>query len=304
MRVSTWGCACAVVAVVAVGAACAGCVGPTCSSSDTTCFLDHLSVQVDMDTDIVDIPAGSTSEAQYDTSGTPFSFVPTTGAGYDLTFAGASDQVAVLVNFTDPYGARNGGCFGVHPYLHPFPGPIGTYPMRAFRSVYDQQTSGQFTLLLVAGVNPGGGQQQYAIDLYPISSPTPGQEVVAQLQAGGTIKLGQPLSIVVTVGEAGGGGGNHDGTWSGTCTTTSQAFPQPNTIQVSFGFSGGVLTTGGLGLTGSISGDTMTLTSTDSCGISFNSTGNISGSSVEVSGQNSNDPSCAVQSLTCSLTQS
>src|SRR5262249_17490638 len=160
----------------------------------------------------------------------------------------------------------------------------------------DGQTTGHIDLCITTGVDPAGGQQQYVIDLFPIS--TPSGEALAQLLAGGTVKLGQPVSTVVTVGMSG-DTGSTDGTWTGSGTTTSQAFPQPNTVQVALTFQGGVLQPNSYQLTGSIANGMMTLVTIDSCGVMFNSQGPISGSSVMLSGENANDPSCAVQTLSC-----
>jgi hypothetical protein len=197
-------CVAAACFAAATSAGCAGC-GATCSQSDLSCLLEHLTVQIGMNViALVDIPAGAVSPSQMlSTTPPPVVLLPSTPA-VTLPFQGASDPIGLPLQFTDPNGRRIGGCFTIHPYKQPG-GDFGTSQMRGFPSVDDGLDGGLLPILFTSGVDPAGSQIQYVLDLYPITCPRKGQEALATLLDGGAVPVGSPLSMVVTVGAPSGG---------------------------------------------------------------------------------------------------
>jgi hypothetical protein len=208
---------CASSYVTCTSQAASGAPLPSCSSTDMDCILSHLRVRDPNGNavELIRISAGTIAPSQIG----PGKGLPTISDALSspapLTFASWDSWIGLSLAFTDPNGARIGGCFHVHPKGQ-VPGPFGGFPVMAFKSVPDGQTSGDLPIEISAGFQPIEGSAEYSIDLYPISPIAVGQEAVAQALAGGGIAVGDPISVTALVGAGGGSPGGSSSSGSGS----------------------------------------------------------------------------------------
>jgi hypothetical protein len=175
--------------------------GPTCSRSDAACILSHLRV-LDDNGDrltLVSIAPSSIQPSQL----APGKGLPTVASATKATltfrYGNESTGIRLPLTFTDPNGAKIGGCFSVRT-TGQLPGPFGGFPVVAFRSVPDGKTSGDLILSVMPGFDSEGGGFDYELDLYPISAVDPTKEAIEQAVSGGAIAVGTPLTFPVHVG--------------------------------------------------------------------------------------------------------
>jgi hypothetical protein len=181
------------------------------------CILSHLRIR-DHNGNAVEltrISAGTIKPSQMGTGKGLPTVSDTLSSTPSLTFARWDSWITLPLTFTDPNGARIGGCFQVHP-RNQVPGPFGGFPLMAFKSVPDGLTSGDLPIEISAGFEPIEGSADYAIDLYPISPIAAGQEAVAQALGGADIAVGNPLSVITLLGGAGSSSGASSSSGSGS----------------------------------------------------------------------------------------
>jgi hypothetical protein len=181
-----------IVVVAAGSAACSS--GPTCASSDADCILGHLTITVpSWNGSLTRIAAGTVQPAQLVAGKGAPALADSLGAP-SLCFSPTDTVIGLPFTFTDPNGARPGGCFSVRSSATP-PGPFGGFPMAAFPSLPDGQTSGRLSMLIEPSLQAGDDGNDFVLDLYPVAAAKPGDEAIAQLQGGGQVVVGQPISM-------------------------------------------------------------------------------------------------------------
>ncbi len=114
----------------------------------------------------------------------------------EFHYGSRSGGIAVPLAFTDPNGARPGGCFRIRLKSQP-PGPFGGFPVVAFASEPDGKTSGTFALTLLPGFDPIGDVADYVLDLFPMSAVDPTKEAIEEALAGSPIAIGSALPFNV-----------------------------------------------------------------------------------------------------------
>lgn len=184
---------------------------PTCSASDTACIQANLSIY-DSSWDpipLTTIAAGTIQPSQIMPGKGDPTVADSQGSAPTLDVAEWDYCQLATLTFTDPNGARIGGCFNVHP-RNVVPGSFNTLGFVAFASVPDGQTSGTFSIRIRPNFAPDEGTASYALDLYPISPIEAGGEAVSELLSGGGIAVGSPVSYSAEVetGETSSSGGS------------------------------------------------------------------------------------------------
>jgi hypothetical protein len=192
------------------GLAAVGCsTGPTCGGGDPDCVLTHLTVTIPgFSGTLTPIGAGTVQPSQrVPGKGAP-ALTDNLGAP-SLCFSPTDNLVGLPFQFTDPNGARPGGCFSVRRSGDPL-GDFGTTTLAAFPSVADGATSGRLSVLIGPGFSVDD-PIDVIVDLYPVAPASPGQEAIQQLVAGGPIVVGAPVSIPTHVLPGGSCYGNSGG---------------------------------------------------------------------------------------------
>lgn len=176
--------------------------GPKCRRDDAACILSNLRVLDENGNRLKLIPiAGNTVQASQLAPGKGLPTVTSATKTLAFRYGSQSTGIRVPLTFTDPNGAKIGGCFRVRIAAQP-PGPFGGFPVVAFRSVPDGKTSGDLTITLMPGFDPEGGAFDYELDLYPISAVDPAKEAIEQALSGGAVAIGTPLTFPVQVGSS------------------------------------------------------------------------------------------------------
>ena len=149
-----------------------------------------------------------------------------TGLPPSTTFVDSSTPVEVTLQFTDPCGARPGGCFHVHhannvgnQFFTPW---VTTVP------VYDQATQGQWPFQMVFDYQPSD-TDTFTLDFVAWSAcGSADPDPVQALLSGDSVAIGAVVEVAVTVdtgsSSSGSGGGCisptvSDTIRSGCCTT-------------------------------------------------------------------------------------
>lgn len=151
--------------------------------------------------ELVAIPAGKIQASQL----APGKGVPTLSSpnkSLAFRYGSSSGGIEVPFTFTDPNGARIGGCFSIR-LKGQLVGPFGGGPMVAFASEPDGKTSGDFTLRILPGFDPPTSDADgfdYELDLTPVSAVDPTKEAIAEALAGNNIAAGTPITLAVHVG--------------------------------------------------------------------------------------------------------
>ncbi len=215
---------------LAAAGATAGCSADTCTAGDDACILAHLRIydQGGNPVALTPVPAsavnpGTRTGSSSSSSSSGSTDVPTvTGFPSSTTFSDPSTYLEVTLTFTDPCGARPGGCFGVH-HGTSFPGSwMTTGP------VYDMATTG--TWPLQAGFDyTTSADDAFELDFVAWSScGGPAQDTVQALLDGTSVAIGAVVPVNVTVDvpvSSSGSGGDcvsplvTDTVRSGCCTT-------------------------------------------------------------------------------------
>jgi len=199
----------AVVVMVVLGGVPACNSGPSCGSGDTDCVLEHLDISVGSGSAGVTVIAAGTVRPSQLVAGKGAPTLTDNLGAPSLCFSPTDNVIGLPFAFTDPNGARPGGCFSVRRSSDPL-GTFGGGTLAAFPSLPDGATSGHLAVLISPTFSVDD-PIDVIVDLYPIAPATVGKEAISELMAGGPIVIGTPISMPTHVLPGGSCYGNTGG---------------------------------------------------------------------------------------------